>query len=106
MTHIVTHGSDFDYRPPSEFVGHSDGFALAEEDLRLRGPGDAWGIRQHGAPGFRLANPLRDAALVVQCRQDARDLLAADPHLTGPAGRVVRRGLASAFARYLPLQAG
>jgi len=88
------------------FADHTDGFALAEEDLRLRGPGDAWGLRQHGAPGFRLANPLRDAELVGQCRRDARSLLEVDPDLQGPAGQVVRHGLASAFAKYLPLQAG
>ncbi len=56
------------------FAENSDGFALAEEDLRLRGPGDAWGVRQHGRPGFRLANPLRDGELVALCREDARAL--------------------------------
>ncbi len=88
------------------FAENTDGFALAEEDLRLRGPGDAWGIRQHGAPGFRLANPLRDVELVRLCRADARDLLEQDPRLEGPQGRVVREGLAEAFGKYLPLQAG
>jgi ATP-dependent DNA helicase RecG len=88
------------------FANHSDGFALAEEDLRLRGPGDAWGVRQHGAPGFRLANPLRDVKLVRSCHQDAQDLLAKDPNLEGPEGQVVRRGLAESFGKYLPLQAG
>jgi len=88
------------------FAEHTDGFALAEEDLRLRGPGDAWGIRQHGAPGFRLANPIRDAELVALCRQDARELLEADPGLDGQVGGVVRRGLASNFGKYLPILAG
>jgi ATP-dependent DNA helicase RecG len=88
------------------FSGHSDGFALAEEDLRLRGPGDAWGVRQHGAPGFRLANPLRDVKLVRSCRDDAQKLLTRDPSLEGPDGQAVRRGLAESFGKYLPLQAG
>jgi ATP-dependent DNA helicase RecG len=88
------------------FAQNTDGFALAEEDLRLRGPGDAWGLRQHGAPGFRLANPLRDADLVRMCRNDARELLARDPGLESPGGRVILRGLRSAFGKFMPLQAG
>ncbi len=88
------------------FCEHTDGFALAEEDLRLRGPGDAWGFRQHGAPGFRLANPLRDAKLAHLCRDDARQLLESDPLLKGSAGNIVRLGLNSAFGKFMPLQAG
>ncbi len=88
------------------FSENRDGFALAEEDLRLRGPGDAWGVRQHGAPGFRLANPLRDVKLVRACRDDARELLERDPDLKGPEGTIVRRGLAETFGKFLPMQAG
>jgi len=88
------------------FADNADGFALAEEDLRLRGPGDAWGVRQSGAPGFRLANPLKDADTVAVCREDARRLLADDPDLSGPVGRTVRAGLAAVFGHYLPPQAG
>ena len=90
------------------FADHADGFALAEEDLRRAGPGDAWGVRQHGAPGFRLANPLRDDDLVQVCREDARALLEADPQLTGPdragrAGAGLEQGLPGGV---LPLLAG
>jgi len=88
------------------FAEHADGFDLAEEDLRRRGPGDAWGVRQHGAPGFRLANPLRDNDLVQVCREDAQALLAEDPQLTGADGRVVRAALEADFGRALPLLAG
>jgi len=88
------------------FSENIDGFALAEEDLRLRGPGEAWGFRQSGAPGFLLANPLKDAETVALCREDARAMLEADPGLTSPVGRMVRAGLAAVFGHYLPLQAG
>jgi ATP-dependent DNA helicase RecG len=88
------------------FAEHDDGFVLAEEDLRLRGPGDAWGVRQSGAPGFRLVNPLTDADLVRECRDDARAFLAADPRLESPAGRLVARALRESFGRHVPLQAG
>ena len=88
------------------FSQNNDGFALAEEDLRLRGPGDAWGVRQHGAPGFRLANPLRDVNLVRLCREDARAILERDPDLKSPEGRIVRLGLKNVFGRFMPIQAG
>ena len=94
------------YRRIRFFADHTDGFALAEEDLRLRGPGDAWGVRQHGAPGFRPANPLRDAELVRTCQEDARALLAGDPDLRGTDGKMIRRGLKEAFQGFLPVQSG
>jgi ATP-dependent DNA helicase RecG len=84
------------------FARHDDGFALAEEDLRRRGPGDVWGVRQHGLPGFRLANPLRDQDLVRACAADAEQWLAADPDLSGPESRVLRRGLLRDYGTLLP----
>ncbi len=88
------------------FAATSDGFRLAEEDLRQRGPGDLWGLRQHGAPGFRLANPLRDAALASAVAEDVRALLAADPRLRDPAHGPLRRTLAAAYGDVIPLAAG
>ena len=48
-----------------------DGFAVAEADLRMRGPGDFWGTRQAGMPELRVANILRDAALLEAARREA-----------------------------------
>jgi len=88
------------------FADHSDGFELAEEDLKMRGPGDAWGIRQSGAPGFRLANPLVDTVLLQTCRDDARAFLASDPELKSGPGRRVAKALAESYGRHVPIQAG
>ena len=49
-----------------------DGFQIAEEDLRLRGPGDFFGTRQWGLPSLRVANLLRDQALLESARADAQ----------------------------------
>ena len=57
------------------------GPTLAEFDLKLRGPGEVFGIRQHGVPLFRFAN-FTDTELIAQTQEAARDVLAADPELT------------------------
>jgi len=85
------------------FCSITDGFKLAEEDLRRRGPGDILGVRQHGAPVFLLANPLRDAEMVVTCAADVKRILDTDPELRDRAHRVLREGLAGPQARYAGL---
>ena len=64
------------------FVRTNDGFQIAEEDLRLRGPGEFFGTRQSGLPDLRAANILRDADLLETCRQEAFSLTERDPELT------------------------
>jgi len=64
----------------------ADGFQIAEEDLRLRGPGDFFGQRQHGLPGLRVADIGCDTQLLKEAQAAAEALLAADPELrTCPA---------------------
>ncbi len=74
-------------------VKSSDGFVIAEEDLRIRGPGEFFGVRQWGVPEFRAANLIRDGTLLEQARQEARTLLAADPALASPAHRAPREAM-------------
>ena len=59
----------------------SDGFKIAEEDLRLRGPGDFFGQRQHGLPGLRVADIGCDAQLLREAQAAADALLEQDPEL-------------------------
>ena len=64
----------------------ADGFKIAEEDLRLRGPGDFFGERQHGLPGLRIADIGCDTNLLKEAQAAAEALLAEDPDLaTCPA---------------------
>ncbi|CAH0154152.1 ATP-dependent DNA helicase RecG [Roseomonas sp. CECT 9278] len=71
-----------------------DGFAIAEEDLRARGGGDALGARQAGLPGARLIDPREDPdeyrRLVETAHRDAEVLLARDAALASPRGRAAR----------------
>jgi ATP-dependent DNA helicase RecG len=71
----------------------SDGFKIAEEDLRIRGPGEFFGVRQHGVPGLRIANPLRDQKVVEISRRYVKELLRTDPLLEGVEGLRCKRYL-------------
>ena len=58
-----------------------DGFRIAEEDLRIRGPGDILGTDQSGLPPLRFGDPLRDWELLQRARADADQIIRADPAL-------------------------
>ena len=62
-------------------VENSDGFRIAEEDLKIRGPGQFFGERQHGLSELRIANPLSQLQLLKRARQEARNLVSSDPNL-------------------------
>ena len=71
----------------------SDGFVIAEKDLQLRGPGELLGVRQTGLVQFRVADLLRDAALLPDVRQAAQRLLQDWPQCSGPlVERWLQRG--------------
>ncbi|MCS7207133.1 MAG: ATP-dependent DNA helicase RecG [Dehalococcoidia bacterium] len=74
-------------------VRESNGFRVAEEDLRLRGEGEVLGTRQSGLPTFRVAR-LEDRDLLALAREEARRLLEADPTLTSPRLAPLREELA------------
>ena len=67
-----------------------DGFVIAEEDLRLRGPGEVLGKRQSGTEEFRMADPAAHADLLVVAHDDARLILTRDPDLKSPRGEALR----------------
>ena len=64
----------------------TDGFRIAEEDLRLRGEGDVLGTRQSGMPGYRMARMEAHAQLIAQAREEAIGIMRDNPQLAG-AGR-------------------
>ena len=68
----------------------SDGFVIAEEDLRLRGAGEILGVRQSGEAAFRLADPERTARLIAVARDDAWLLLDRDGGLASTRGQAAR----------------
>lgn len=67
----------------------NDGFKIAEEDLKLRGPGDFFGARQHGLPQLRVADLAGDLQVLQEARSAAEALLEDDPELKKPENQSV-----------------
>jgi ATP-dependent DNA helicase RecG len=68
----------------------TDGFRIAEEDLKLRGEGDVLGTRQSGLPGYRIARTDVHAQLISQARDEALRVMKDNPKLTGARGEALR----------------
>ncbi|MBL9032735.1 MAG: ATP-dependent DNA helicase RecG [Phycisphaerae bacterium] len=81
----------------------SDGFAIAEEDLKIRGPGEMFGERQAGAIGLRVADLSRDLDLVRMAQRDARAWVERSPGLTQPGDAMARRRMLRAHGKWLGL---
>jgi ATP-dependent DNA helicase RecG len=85
------------------FVECSDGFRLAEEDLKIRGPGEFFGTRQHGVPELRVGNIVTDYDLLRLAAQDARSVVGDDERLSAPHLRTLRRAVLARFGKTLEL---
>ncbi len=71
----------------------NDGFYIASEDLKLRGPGDIFGVRQSGEMEFKLADIFTDAAVLKTASEEADRLLDRDPELSRPENEELRKRL-------------
>lgn len=84
-------------------VQSNDGFVIAEEDLRIRGPGEFFGFRQWGMPEFRVANLVRDGELLQQARLEAFSLLKQDPQLAAPGNQGLKEAMLRKWEKKLEL---
>jgi len=82
----------------SVMTSTSDGFVIAEEDLRLRGPGEFYGTRQSGMPSLKIANIVEDIAVLEEARKEAFALLDFDPELRRPEHAALRRAIERQYA--------
>ena len=78
----------------------TDGFQIAEEDLKLRGPGDFFGQRQHGLPQLRIADLAGDMRVLKEAQLAAQALLEADPGLTRPEHAPLLRQIHRLFEQH------
>jgi ATP-dependent DNA helicase RecG len=82
-----------------------DGYKIAEADLEARGPGELWGARQTGLPALKVADILKDAALVTRARAEASAMVASDPELLAPQHARLRERLVRLFGEELSWRA-
>ena len=78
-------------------VNTDDGFKVAEEDLAIRGPGEFLGTRQHGIPGLRIANLLRDMDTLILARTEAQRMVETDPDFVLAPHRALKDILVTRF---------
>jgi len=81
-------------------VKYHDGFQIAEEDLRIRGPGEFFGRRQHGLTELKIANPLTQMQLLKLAREEAAKLVQLDPRLEARPNGLLREKLLQRFPEY------
>ncbi len=75
----------------------TDGFKIADEDLKLRGPGEFFGSRQHGLPQMRIADMLKDRETLEETRRAAADITARDSELADPENAELSREVQKLF---------
>jgi len=97
-------GTEASARRLDVMVETADGFRIAEEDLKIRGPGELMGRRQSGLPDLVLADLVRDMEVLVKARQEAFALIEKDPTLDTPENRAIRSALESRWGEGLRVQ--
>jgi len=85
--------SEESYQRIKFFEKNNDGFALAQQDMKIRGPGEILGKRQHGLPDIKLGDIEEDQDLLFQARDDAFALIEKDPGIQLPEHYPIRRQL-------------
>ncbi len=96
---FINTSDDEDTKKRLEVMNNTnDGFKIAEEDLKMRGPGDLFGVRQSGELNFRLGDIYHDSDLVKESAMDADRILSSDPELTKPQHSVLKGLLATKSA--------
>jgi ATP-dependent DNA helicase RecG len=79
--------SDEADRRAKTMTNTDDGFAIAEQDLAMRGPGELFGVRQHGLPTLKIADLAKHVRIAEKARDAAAKILETDPELVSPANR-------------------
>jgi len=79
-------------------VSYSDGFKIAEMDLKLRGPGNIFGTEQSGFPELKHANLIEDGEVIIKAKHAAFKLIEDDPHLTKTVNQVIRKNLTEHYS--------
>ena len=80
----------------------SDGFKIAEADLKIRGPGEFLGTKQSGLPEFKVANLVRDGQILQMAKTAASQVIKKDPYLEKPEHRLLKKEMQNLSSQFLP----
>lgn len=100
---VARPGNEFAQKRIEVMTQTNDGFRIAEEDLRQRGPGEFFGTRQHGLPELRIGSLIDDYDLLQLARQQAGDIILADPDLSSPQNAALARALFQRYSKTIEL---
>ncbi len=100
---ILDGGSEIAEKRGQIMEASSDGFFIAEEDLKLRGPGEIFGTRQHGLPDLAITDLSKHMKILEQAKEEAKAMLADDPALDAPEHSALRRRITKLFGEDLTL---
>lgn len=100
---ILDGGSEITEKRGQIMEASSDGFFIAEEDLKLRGPGEIFGTRQHGLPDLAITDLSKHMKILEQAKEEAKAMLADDPALDAPEHSALRRRITKLFGEDLTL---
>jgi len=78
-------------------IKFNSGFDIADIDLKLRGPGDIFGIKQSGFPELKYADIIEDSELLFKAKEDAFKLIEQDPKLISPSNKIIRDNLLTSY---------
>lgn len=81
-----------------------DGFVIAEEDLKLRGPGEIFGTRQHGLPELNITDLVKNADMLEKVKNVARDLIDRDSQLELPEHTELKKRVKKMFGEKIELR--
>ena len=81
-----------------------DGFVIAEEDLKLRGPGELFGTRQHGLPELNISDLVKNADILEKVRLAAKEIIERDPALTAPQHAILKQKIQKMFGERIQLR--
>ncbi len=100
---ILDGGSEITEKRGQIMEASSDGFFIAEEDLKLRGPGEIFGTRQHGLPDLAITDLSKHMKILEQAKEEAKAMLADDPALDAPEHSALRCRITKLFGEDLTL---
>lgn len=102
---LISHGESKVAKQRSEIMCQTtDGFVIAEEDLKLRGPGELFGTKQHGLPELNIADLVRNTEILMRVKDVAKDVIEQDPSLTSPENAELAARVKKMFGERIQLR--